>query len=161
LARLLALVETGAVEPDDPTLRGRLIALRMQKAELDRDIERLQVSVQTGHATITPDKLKALSVAMQKRLAEGPPELRQAYMRLILDSVTIDHHDVRLEGPPVVLEKLSQTGAPKSLPEVLSFAHVPERIRTSDLRFRNTGGEQITITHHTAPRAYISARSSF
>jgi hypothetical protein len=33
--------------------------------------------VQTGQATITPDKLKALSVAMQKRLAEGPPELRQ------------------------------------------------------------------------------------
>jgi hypothetical protein len=54
----------------------------MQKAELDRDIERLQASVQTGKATITPDKLK--------RLAEGPPELRQAYMRLILDSVTID-----------------------------------------------------------------------
>jgi hypothetical protein len=55
---------------------------------------------------------------MQKRLAEGPPELRQAYMRLLLDSVTIDHHDVRLDGPPVVLEKLSQTGASKSLPEV-------------------------------------------
>jgi hypothetical protein len=35
--------------------------------------------VQTAQATITPDKLKALSVAMQKRLAEGPPELRQAY----------------------------------------------------------------------------------
>lgn len=105
-----------------PTLRDRLVALRMQKAELDRNIERLQVSVQTGQATITPDKLKALSVAMQKRLAEGPPELRQAYMRLILDSVTIDQHDERLEGPPVVLEKLSQTGASKSLPEVISFA---------------------------------------
>ena len=84
-------METGALEPNDPTLRERLVALRMQKAELERDIERLQASVQTGQATITPDKLKALSVAMQKRLAEGPPELRQAYLRLILDSVTIDH----------------------------------------------------------------------
>jgi hypothetical protein len=74
------------LEADDATLRGRLIALRMQKAELDRDIERQQASVQTGQATITPAKLKALSLAMQKRLAEGPPELRQAYMRLILDS---------------------------------------------------------------------------
>jgi hypothetical protein len=100
LARLLALVETGALEPDDAMLRDRLVALGMQKAELDRDIERLQASMKTGQATITPDKLKALSLAMQKRLAEGPPELRQAYMRLILDSVTIDHHDVRLEGPP-------------------------------------------------------------
>jgi len=130
----LALVETGALEPDDATLRDRLVALRIQKAELDRDIERLQASVQTGQATITPDKLKALSVAMQKRLAEGPPELRQAYMRLILDSVTIDHNDVRLEGLPVVLEKLSQTGASKSLPEVLSFAQEWRPREDSNLR---------------------------
>ena len=32
LGRLLALVETGALEPDDATLRDRLVALRMQKA---------------------------------------------------------------------------------------------------------------------------------
>jgi hypothetical protein len=38
---------------------------------------------------------------------------------------------------------------------------VPERIRTSDLRFRNTRGEQITIAHHAAPRAYNPAVSSF
>ena len=69
---------------------------------------------------MSPEKIKALALQMQ--LAEVPPELRQAYMRLILDPVTIDHHDVRLEGPLVVLEKLSQTGASKSLPEVLSFA---------------------------------------
>jgi len=87
--------------------------------------------VQTGQATITPDKLKALSVAMQKRLAEGPPELRQAHTRSILDSVPIDHDDVRLEGPPVVLEKFSQTGAPKSLPEVLSFAQEWRPLRDS------------------------------
>ena len=73
MGRLLALVETGALEPDDATLRDRLVSLRMQKAELDRDIERLQASVQTGQATITPDRLKTLSVAMQKRLAEGRP----------------------------------------------------------------------------------------
>jgi hypothetical protein len=52
-----------------------------------------------GQATITPDKLKALSLAMQKRLSEGPPELRQAYMRLILDLVTIDHHDALKSHP--------------------------------------------------------------
>jgi len=59
---------------------------------------------------------------MQQRLVEGPPELRQAYMRLILDTVTVDHHVVHLDGPPVILEKLTETGAIKALPEVLSFA---------------------------------------
>ena len=104
----------------------------MQKVELDRDIERLQASVQTGQATITTDKLKALSLAMQTP-CRRPPELRQAYMHLILDSVTIDRHDVRLKAA-VVLGKLSQTGASKSLPEVLLCrSGVPGRIRTSDL----------------------------
>jgi hypothetical protein len=42
------------MQPDDLTLRDRLVALRMQKAELDRDNERLQASLQTGQATITP-----------------------------------------------------------------------------------------------------------
>ena len=79
---------------------------------------------------MSPEKIKALALQMQ--LAEVPPELRQAYMRLILDPVTIDHHDVRLEGPLVVLEKLSQTGASKSLPEVLSFAQEWRPLRDSN-----------------------------
>ena len=37
---------------------------------------------------------------MRKRLAEGPQELRQAYMRLLLEGVTVGHHEVRLEGSP-------------------------------------------------------------
>ena len=76
----------------------------------------------SGQATITPEKLKLLSTQMGKRLAEGPPELRQAYMRLILDTVTVDHHEAHLEGPPAVLEKLPQTGEINALPEVLSFS---------------------------------------
>ena len=40
--------------------------------ELDRDIGRLQENAQTGQATITPDKLKVLSLQMQQRLAEEP-----------------------------------------------------------------------------------------
>ena len=49
MSRLLALVETGAMEPDAPELKDRLVALRVQKAELDRDIVRLQEKVQSGH----------------------------------------------------------------------------------------------------------------
>ena len=41
VSRLLGLVESGAMEPDAPELRDRLVALRLQKAELDRDIARL------------------------------------------------------------------------------------------------------------------------
>lgn len=65
--------------------------------------------------------LANLSAAMRKRLAEGPQELRQAYMRLILENVVVDHHNVRLEGSPAILERLANRGLPNSSPEALSF----------------------------------------
>jgi hypothetical protein len=98
IGRLLALVESGAMEPDAPELRDRLVALRLQKAELDRDIVRLHDNLQTGQLELSPEKLKALSMEMRRRLAEGPPELRHAYMKLLLEAVMVDHHTVRPEG---------------------------------------------------------------
>jgi site-specific DNA recombinase len=122
LNRLLGLVESGAMQPDDPSLRDRLVRLRLQKDELDRSIIRLQDTMLMDSPIITPDKLQLLSVQMRKRLAEGPPELRQAYMRLILSRVVVDDGGVRLEGSKAVLERITETGASASLSEVLSFA---------------------------------------
>jgi hypothetical protein len=62
MARLLALVESGAMEPDAPELRDCLVALRLQKTELDRDSARLQDNLQTGKADPSPEKLKTLSM---------------------------------------------------------------------------------------------------
>jgi len=100
VSRLLSLVESGVMEPDAPELRERLVALRPQKSELGRDISRLQDNLQTGELELSPEKLKTLSMEMRKRLAKGPPELRQAYMRLLLENVTVDHDSIRLEGSP-------------------------------------------------------------
>jgi hypothetical protein len=61
------------MEPDAPELRERLVTLRLQKTELDRDIARLQENLQTGRADLSPEKLKILSIEMRRRLAEGPP----------------------------------------------------------------------------------------
>jgi site-specific DNA recombinase len=134
IARLLGLVESGAMEPDAPELRHRLVALRLQKAELDRDIARLHDNLQTGQLELSPEKLQTLSMEMRHRLAEGPPELRQAYMKLLLEAVTVDHHTVRLEGSPAVLEKLASRGLSKSSPEVLSFVREWRPREDSNLR---------------------------
>lgn len=71
---------------------------------------------------------------MRHRLAEEPPDLHQAYMKLLLDSVTVDHHSIRLEGSPVVLEKLASRGLSKSSPEVLSFVREWRPREDSNLR---------------------------
>jgi site-specific DNA recombinase len=134
IARLLALVESGAMEPDDPTLKDRLVGLRLQKTELNQEMVHRQDALKGGDASLTREKLDVLSVAMRKRLAEGPQELRQAYMRLLLEAVTIDHHSVRLEGSPAVLEKLARNGPSKSCAEVLSFAQGWRPREDSNLR---------------------------
>jgi hypothetical protein len=61
-------------------------------------------------------------------------ELRQAYMRLILENVAVGHHEVRLEGSPTILERLAQKGAAKSCAEVLSFAQGWRPRQDSNLR---------------------------
>jgi site-specific DNA recombinase len=134
LNRLLALVERGLMQPDDPALAERMEQIQRQKAELDREVSRLQDSLKLGAPILTPDKLDTLSIAMRKRLADGPPQLRQAYMRLILQSVTVGANEIRLEGPPAALERLAQNGPSSSLPEVLSFAQEWRPREDSNLR---------------------------
>ncbi|MDO8977542.1 hypothetical protein [Reyranella sp.] len=48
---------------------------------------------------------------MRKRLAEGSPELRPAYVRLLLENATVDHNSILLEGSPVILEMLASRGS--------------------------------------------------
>ena len=134
ISRLLSLVETGAMEPNDPALKDRLVGLRLQKTELEQDIARLQNAHGTSGLTLNAEKLGKLSMEMRKRLAEGPQELGQAYMKLLLEGVTVSHHEVRLEGSPAILEKLAQNGASKSCAEVLSFAQGWRPREDSNLR---------------------------
>jgi hypothetical protein len=50
-------------------------------------------------------------------------------MRLLLEGVSVGHHEVRLEGSPAILEKLAQNDALKWCAEGFSFLHrdgVPE-----------------------------------
>lgn len=75
ISRLLALVETGAMEPYDPALKDRLVGLRLQKTELEEDIARLQDAQDTSGLSLSTEKLGKLSLEMRKRLAEGPQEL--------------------------------------------------------------------------------------
>jgi site-specific DNA recombinase len=120
--RLLTLVETGAMDPNDPELRDRLSQLKLQQADLESEINTFEASLQAGGPMITPEKVHLLSEQMRERLRSGPPDLRQAYMRLLLKSVEVGPEEVRLSGSNAVLERLAAQGASSNAPEVISFA---------------------------------------
>ncbi len=91
-------------------------------------------NLRSGQYELSPEVLKTLSLEMRRRFADGPQELRQAYMRLILERVTVDHDVVRLQGSPAVLERLANNGVSKSTPEVLSFVQEWRPREDSNLR---------------------------
>jgi len=77
-----------------------------------RVIGLVQENLHTGQSTLSPENLTTLSMEMRRHLAGGPHELRQAYMRLLLDHVMVGHYSVRPEGSPAILEKLASRGPP-------------------------------------------------
>ena len=54
----------------------------------------MQEKLQSNTATITPEGIKALSEQMRERLRSGPPNLRRAYMRLLLNSVVVGKEEM-------------------------------------------------------------------
>ena len=103
IARLLGLVEQGVMEAEDPSLRERLISLKVQRDERAKDAADLQRRMSSGKPQITPEKIDRLSILLRDKLHHGEPEFRQAYARLIMDEVIVDDGEnphQRLEGDP-------------------------------------------------------------
>jgi hypothetical protein len=47
---------------------------------------------------------------MRERIRGGPPDLRQAYMRLLLSRIEIDRAEIRVRGSKTALERLAARG---------------------------------------------------
>src|SRR5690606_28844369 len=87
IARLLLLVEKGLMDAEDPAMRERLIALKLQRDELAAEIAGLHRRLASVEPTITPEKIGKLAILLRGKLYDGPPELRQAYARLVMNEV--------------------------------------------------------------------------
>jgi site-specific DNA recombinase len=57
IARLLELVEKGPMEAEDPAMRERLVALKLQRDQIAREIGELQHRMASSAPTITPEKV--------------------------------------------------------------------------------------------------------
>ena len=120
--RLLNLVETGAMEADDPELKERLAQLKLRLNDTDEQINILQANLLAGTPTITRERIQSLSEQMRERFRSGPSDLRQAYMRLLLECVEVGKNTVSVSGSNAVLERLATNGSSSLASEVLSFA---------------------------------------
>jgi site-specific DNA recombinase len=120
--RTLMAIRKGLVDLDDPLLKESLDQIKLLASDLDGEIAALQNSLLAGTPTITPARIRILVEQMRERLRSGPPDLRQAYMRLLLNSVVVGPDEISLSGSNAVLERLAAQGASSNAPEVISFA---------------------------------------
>jgi len=119
--QLLELVENGLMHAEDAELRERLTGLKLQRDEIAREAADLQKRMATGEPRVTPEKVARLAVLLRNKLYEGPPELRQAYARLLLNEVTVSDQEIRISGSKAILARAASEDADIPAPAVLSF----------------------------------------
>ncbi|MGB3719470.1 MAG: recombinase family protein [Hyphomicrobiaceae bacterium] len=121
IARLLELVEKGLFEAEDASLRERLVNLRFRRDELAQEIKDLQKRLVQAEPTLTPEKVGQIAVMLREKLYQGPPDLRQAYVRLILNEVSVDGREIRISGSKALLARAAAKGLGTTSPSVPSF----------------------------------------
>ena len=112
LARLYKAIEDGIVELDQD-LKGRVAALKNEKALIEATIDRLAAHSRT-QAQISPEKLDAFAALMRTKLDTGDTQARKAYLRSVISRIEVDDQKVRIIGDKATLADViagSQTQA--------------------------------------------------
>jgi site-specific DNA recombinase len=121
ITRLLSLVETGAMAAADPDLRDRLVGLRLRRDELSQQATALQRRIAEGEPELTEDAIARLAAFLKEKLKNGSPELKQAYARLVLSEVAVSDDAIRITGSKTRLAKAAAAEMADTPMGVLSF----------------------------------------
>ena len=134
IARLLELVEKGLMDAEDPGLRERLVALRFRRDELAKELADLNRRLAMADPVLTPAKVERLALLLGEKLHHGPPDLRQAYARLVLSEVRVNDQEICIRGSKAVLARSAAEGLAETTPAVLSFVREWRPRQDSNLR---------------------------
>ena len=74
-----------------------------------------------------------MALLLRDKLHHGPPDLRQAYARLLLSEVRVQPDEIRISGSKAVLARSAAGGVAKTTPAVLSFVREWRALQESNL----------------------------
>lgn len=134
IARLLELVEKGLMDAEDPAMRERLVNLRFRRDELVKQIADLHRRISSAEPAITPAKIEKFARLLRDKLRTGSGDLKQAYVRLLLNEVRVDDGGIRISGSKAVLARGAAEGLDKPASAVLSFVQEWRTRRDSNSR---------------------------
>jgi len=121
VSRLLAMVASGLMDEGDPEFREQLASNKIRRDEASRQIDEMRSQMSSGEPILTPEKIERVAALLNDKLHNGPPDLRQAYARLLVDEVRVTRDEIRIIGSKAVLARAASHGANIPAPAVLSF----------------------------------------
>jgi len=93
--------------------------LKLRREETGRGLADMQKRMVSGEPQITPEKVARLSHLIRDKLHDGPPDLRQADGRLLMEEVAVGDHEIRISGSEAALARAA-CGPFDASPAVLS-----------------------------------------
>ena len=132
IQQLLATVEKGLMDLDDPALAERFRQHKAKRARLNDEITLAGNASNTGTISITPAKLDRLAGAMRDALKTGPIEFRRAYLRMFVHRIVVSRREVRISGPKTALAQAASSDVQAPGPGVLSFIREWRPVRDSN-----------------------------
>jgi site-specific DNA recombinase len=122
LNRLYELVEQGLASPSDRDFAERLTHHRQRIAALTADITSLERQLASTQRRVTPEMVGKFGALLRDGLRGGNPALRQAYVRLLIEQVTVEADQVHIRGSRKALERAVIATAASARGKVPSFA---------------------------------------
>ena len=134
LNRLYELVEQGLASPTERDFAERLTHHRGRVASLTADIEALERQLKPSQRAMTPETIGRFGNLLRDGLRGDNPELRQAYVRLLIDKVVVEEEQVHIRGSRKALERAVVAAAAGARKGVPSFAREWRARQDSNLR---------------------------
>jgi hypothetical protein len=121
LRKLLAMVEAGAMQPEDPILAERVAQIRLHRQETSERITMLERELRLPGDQLSPEKIEACGRLLRDQLQNGDTAFRKAYLNLLVDRIEVDDAEVRIRGPKSVLAGAASGRLPNPSVAVPSF----------------------------------------
>lgn len=103
LRRLLDLVAEGLMSLADKVLAERLAEYKQSIASLTQNEANLKRALAASSNRITEASVREFGLMLKQRLSENA-SMRKAYVRLLIDRVTVNDNEIVIEGSTAALE---------------------------------------------------------
>jgi DNA invertase Pin-like site-specific DNA recombinase len=122
LQRLYEAVETGAL-PNSDTLRARAHKLEAKRGDVLIEMAKLKCQQELASVRLDPARIDAFCNALSHRLTDVNSGLGKAYLRLLVDEISLEHNQLTVRGT------YGQLGHAVELLEKMKLGEVPSSAR--------------------------------